>query len=173
MTKKASKEGPPTLANYSDRSMDPDSTHEVKMDTEKRSTEDPDRTVPPEERVHAYKVSPAALPSQRFLPVTGPLMRCRLLSPFPSPRGCQPLPSHVILSSPTVCYQERFFSLLPCVRRAEAGSLGRPPGTPRLHLYPAPSHPHANFFSSSPFFHELEAVLGRRRHLACMCSCCV
>lgn len=85
MTKKVGREGPPPMANYSDRSMDPYSTHEVKVDTEKRSTEDPDRIVPPEDRTHAYMVSPTATFTSRLILFMGPYSAILPRQPCPLP----------------------------------------------------------------------------------------
>lgn len=62
--KKVAEERLPTLKKYSDKAPQgaPHISHEVKMDIEYKSTEDPDRTVPPEQRSKAYRYGPQLVP---------------------------------------------------------------------------------------------------------------
>jgi ATP-dependent DNA helicase 2 subunit 2 len=62
--KKVSEERLPTLKKYSDMAP-PAASHasrEVKMDIEYKSTEDPDRIVPPDQRSKAYRYGPQLVP---------------------------------------------------------------------------------------------------------------
>ncbi|KAI5079496.1 hypothetical protein GOP47_0004975 [Adiantum capillus-veneris] len=62
--KKVSEERLPTLKKYSDKAPRgvPHASHEVKMDIEYKSTEDPDKTVPPDQRTKAYRYGPQLVP---------------------------------------------------------------------------------------------------------------
>ena len=64
MYKKVAEERLPTLKKYSDMAPPgaPHVSHEVKMDIEYRSTEDPDRIVPPDQRSKAYRYGPQLVP---------------------------------------------------------------------------------------------------------------
>ncbi|KAH7425556.1 hypothetical protein KP509_11G060300 [Ceratopteris richardii] len=62
--KKVAEERLPTLKKYSDKAPSgaPHATHEVKMDIEYKSMEDPDKTVPPDQRTKAYQYGPQLVP---------------------------------------------------------------------------------------------------------------
>lgn len=62
--KKVAEERLPTLKKYSDKAPQgaPHVTREVKMDIDYRSTEDPDKIVPPEQRSKAYRYGPQLVP---------------------------------------------------------------------------------------------------------------
>ncbi|KAM0945487.1 putative DNA helicase [Dioscorea sansibarensis] len=62
--KKTSEEKFPTLKKYSDKapSSDKFATHEVKVDFEYKSVEDPDKVVPPEQRIKGYCYGPQVIP---------------------------------------------------------------------------------------------------------------
>ncbi|KAG2729622.1 hypothetical protein I3760_01G259500 [Carya illinoinensis] len=62
--KKTSEEKFPTLKKYSDKAPPTDkfATHEVKVDYEYKSVEDPSRVVPPEERIKGYRYGPQVVP---------------------------------------------------------------------------------------------------------------
>ncbi|GAB4844364.1 ATP-dependent DNA helicase II subunit 2 [Ancistrocladus abbreviatus] len=62
--KKTSEEKFPTLKKYSDKAPPTDkfATHEVKVDYEYKSIEDPSRVVPPEQRIKGYRYGPHVIP---------------------------------------------------------------------------------------------------------------
>ncbi|KAJ0964159.1 hypothetical protein J5N97_029281 [Dioscorea zingiberensis] len=62
--KKTSEEKFPTLKKYSDKAPPSDkfATHEVKVDYEYKSVEDPDKVVPPEQRIKGYRYGPQVVP---------------------------------------------------------------------------------------------------------------
>lgn len=62
--KKTSEEKFPTLKKYSDKahSSDKFATHEIKVDYEYKSMEDPDKVVPPEQRIRGYRYGPQVVP---------------------------------------------------------------------------------------------------------------
>eukprot|EP00250_Pteridium_aquilinum_P033977 c6789_g1_i1 orf=114-2246(+) len=62
--KKVAEERLPTLKKYSDKAPrgGPYVSHEVKMDIEYKSTEDPDKSVPPDQRTKAYRYGPQLVP---------------------------------------------------------------------------------------------------------------
>ncbi|CAI9104637.1 OLC1v1003351C1 [Oldenlandia corymbosa var. corymbosa] len=62
--KKTSEEKFPTLKRYSDRAPPTDkfATHEVKVDYEYRSIQDPSRVVPPEQRIKGFRYGPQVVP---------------------------------------------------------------------------------------------------------------
>lgn len=62
--KKTSEEKFPTLKRYSNKAPPTDkfATHEVKVDYEYKSIEDPNRVVPPEQRIKGYRYGPQVVP---------------------------------------------------------------------------------------------------------------
>ncbi|KAK1303315.1 ATP-dependent DNA helicase 2 subunit KU80 [Acorus calamus] len=62
--KKTSQERLPTLKKYSDKAPPTDkfATHEVKVDFEYKSIEDPNKVVPPEQRIKGYRYGPQVVP---------------------------------------------------------------------------------------------------------------
>ncbi|KAG5231246.1 ATP-dependent DNA helicase [Salix suchowensis] len=62
--KKTSEEKFPTLKKYSDKAPSTDrfATHEVKVDYEYKSVEDPNKVVPPEQRIKGYRYGPQVVP---------------------------------------------------------------------------------------------------------------
>lgn len=62
--KKTSEEKFPTLKKYSDKAPPNDryATHEVKIDYEYKRMEDPDKVVPPEQRIRGYRYGPQVVP---------------------------------------------------------------------------------------------------------------
>ncbi|THU63792.1 hypothetical protein C4D60_Mb01t19570 [Musa balbisiana] len=62
--KKTSEEKFPTLKKYSDKAPASDkfATHEVKVDFEYKSSQDPDIVVPPEQRIKGYRYGPQVVP---------------------------------------------------------------------------------------------------------------
>ncbi|KAI3444684.1 hypothetical protein Pfo_001349 [Paulownia fortunei] len=62
--KKTSEEKFPTLKKYSDKAPPTDkfATHEIKVDYEYKSIEDPNRAVPPEQRIKGYRYGPQVVP---------------------------------------------------------------------------------------------------------------
>ncbi|MCO5563840.1 hypothetical protein L7F22_017489 [Adiantum nelumboides] len=62
--KKVAEERLPTLKKYSDKAPRgaPHVSNEVKMDIEYKSTEDPDKVVPPDQRTKAYRYGPQLVP---------------------------------------------------------------------------------------------------------------
>ncbi|URD75280.1 Ku C terminal domain like [Musa troglodytarum] len=62
--KKTSEEKFPTLKKYSDKAPASDkfATHEVKVDFEYKSSQDPDKVVPPEQRIKGYRYGPQVVP---------------------------------------------------------------------------------------------------------------
>ncbi|KAH6828996.1 Ku80 family protein [Perilla frutescens var. hirtella] len=62
--KKTSEEKFPSLKKYSDKAPPTDkfATHEIKVDYEYRSIEDPNRVVPPEQRIKGYRYGPQVVP---------------------------------------------------------------------------------------------------------------
>ncbi|MED6160577.1 ATP-dependent DNA helicase II subunit 2 [Stylosanthes scabra] len=62
--KKTTEEKFPTLKKYSDKaaSTDKSATHEVKVDYEYKSSQDPDRVVPPDQRIKGYRYGPQIIP---------------------------------------------------------------------------------------------------------------
>ncbi|KAF9618590.1 hypothetical protein IFM89_002285 [Coptis chinensis] len=62
--KKTSEEKFPTLKKYSDIAPPSDkfATHEVKVDYEYKGTEDPNKIVPPEQRIKGYRYGPQVVP---------------------------------------------------------------------------------------------------------------
>ncbi len=54
--KKTSQERPMPVAKFSDRSQAASASHAIVTDTEYKSAADPDKVVPAEDRVKAYKV---------------------------------------------------------------------------------------------------------------------
>ena len=66
MYKKTAQEKFPTLRKYSDQApaSDPHATREVKIDTEYKSSENPDVSIPPEQRTKAFKYG------KHFIPIS-------------------------------------------------------------------------------------------------------
>ncbi|KAL0429012.1 UNVERIFIED_CONTAM: ATP-dependent DNA helicase 2 subunit KU80 [Sesamum radiatum] len=62
--KKTSEEKFPSLKKYSDKAPPTDkfATHEIKVDYEYKSIEDPNRVVPPEQRIKGYRYGPQVVP---------------------------------------------------------------------------------------------------------------
>ncbi|KVH91330.1 Ku70/Ku80 beta-barrel domain-containing protein [Cynara cardunculus var. scolymus] len=62
--KKTSEEKFPTLKKYSDKapSTDKFATHEIKIDYEYKSVQDPSKVVPPEQRIKGYRYGPQVIP---------------------------------------------------------------------------------------------------------------
>ncbi|XP_012083570.1 ATP-dependent DNA helicase 2 subunit KU80 isoform X2 [Jatropha curcas] len=62
--KKTSEEKFPTLEKYSDKAPPTDkyATHEVKVDYEYKSIDDPSKVVPPEQRIKGYRYGPQVIP---------------------------------------------------------------------------------------------------------------
>lgn len=62
--KKTSEEKFPTLKRYSDKAPKSDkfATHEIKVDYEYKSIQDPDKVVPPEQRIRGYPYGPQVVP---------------------------------------------------------------------------------------------------------------
>ncbi|CAI0385506.1 unnamed protein product [Linum tenue] len=62
--KKTAEEKFPTLKKYSDKAPPTDkfATHDVKVDYEYQSVEDPDKVVPPEQRIKGYRYGPQVVP---------------------------------------------------------------------------------------------------------------
>ncbi|XP_072966098.1 ATP-dependent DNA helicase 2 subunit KU80 isoform X1 [Typha angustifolia] len=62
--KKTSEEKFPTLKKYSDKAPASDkfATHEVKVDFEYKSSEDPEKVIPPEQRIKGYRYGPQVVP---------------------------------------------------------------------------------------------------------------
>ncbi|PIA45053.1 hypothetical protein AQUCO_01700540v1 [Aquilegia coerulea] len=62
--KKTSEEKFPTLKKYSDKAPPTDrfATHEVKVDYEYKGAEDPNKVVPPEQRIKGYRYGPQVVP---------------------------------------------------------------------------------------------------------------
>ncbi|PNY13475.1 ATP-dependent DNA helicase 2 subunit ku80-like protein [Trifolium pratense] len=62
--KKTQEEKFPTLKKYSDKAPQTDkfATHEVKVDYEYKSAEDPDKVVPPDQRIKGYRYGPQIVP---------------------------------------------------------------------------------------------------------------
>eukprot|EP00253_Pinus_taeda_P008801 PITA_08801 len=62
--KKTYQERMPSLKKYSDKAPpnDPYATREVKMDVQYKNREDPDKTVPPEQRIKGFKYGPQVVP---------------------------------------------------------------------------------------------------------------
>ncbi|KAJ1440679.1 SPOC-like, C-terminal domain superfamily [Sesbania bispinosa] len=62
--KKTAEEKFPTLKKYSDKAPlnDKSATHEVKVDYEYKSSEDPDKVVPPDQRIKGYRYGPQIIP---------------------------------------------------------------------------------------------------------------
>lgn len=62
--KKTAEEKFPTLKKYSDEAPTSDkyATHEVKVDFEYKIIEDPDKIVPPEQRIKGYRYGPQVVP---------------------------------------------------------------------------------------------------------------
>ncbi|CAJ1949838.1 unnamed protein product [Sphenostylis stenocarpa] len=62
--KKTAEEKFPTLKKYSDKAPPNDkyATHEVKIDYEYKSSEDPDKVVPPDQRIKGYPYGPQIVP---------------------------------------------------------------------------------------------------------------
>ncbi|XP_073141287.1 ATP-dependent DNA helicase 2 subunit KU80 [Henckelia pumila] len=62
--KKTSEEKFPSLKKYSDKAplTDKFATHEIKVDYEYKSVADPDRVVPPEQRIKGYRYGPQVVP---------------------------------------------------------------------------------------------------------------
>ncbi|KAL3616562.1 ATP-dependent DNA helicase II subunit 2 [Castilleja foliolosa] len=62
--KKTSEEKFPTFKKYSDKAppMDKFATHEIKVDYEYKCIEDPNRVVPPEQRIRGYRYGPQVVP---------------------------------------------------------------------------------------------------------------
>ncbi|KAL0397780.1 UNVERIFIED_CONTAM: ATP-dependent DNA helicase 2 subunit KU80 [Sesamum calycinum] len=62
--KKTSEEKFPSLKKYSDKAplTDKFATHEIKVDYEYKSIEDPNRVVPPEQRIKGYRYGPQVVP---------------------------------------------------------------------------------------------------------------
>lgn len=67
MYKKTAQEKFPTLKKYSGQApaSDPHATREVKIDTEYKSSENPDVSIPPEQRAKAYKYG------KNYIPISG------------------------------------------------------------------------------------------------------
>lgn len=64
MYKKTSEEKFPSLKKYSDKAPPTDkyATHEVKVDYEYKSVEDPSKVVPPHQRIKGYRYGPQVVP---------------------------------------------------------------------------------------------------------------
>lgn len=64
MYKKTAKERFPVLKKYSDQAPPSDkfATHEVKVDFEYKSVIDPERVVPPEQRIKGFRYGPQVIP---------------------------------------------------------------------------------------------------------------
>lgn len=64
MYKKTSEEKFPTLKKYSDKAPATDkfATREIKIDYEYRSIHEPDKIVPPEQRIKGYRYGPEVVP---------------------------------------------------------------------------------------------------------------
>jgi ATP-dependent DNA helicase 2 subunit 2 len=62
--KKTIEERFPTLKKYSDKAPPTNrfATHEVKLDYEYKSVEDPSKVVPPEQRIKGYRYGPQVVP---------------------------------------------------------------------------------------------------------------
>jgi ATP-dependent DNA helicase 2 subunit 2 len=62
--KKTMKEKIPTLKKYSDKAPpnDPNATREVKMDVDYKSREDPDKKIPPDQRIKGFHYGPQVVP---------------------------------------------------------------------------------------------------------------
>ncbi|GJU41180.1 ATP-dependent DNA helicase 2 subunit KU80 [Tanacetum coccineum] len=62
--KKTSEEKFPTLKKYSDKAPPTDkfATHEIKLDYDYKSVQDPNKFVPPEQRIKGYKYGPQVIP---------------------------------------------------------------------------------------------------------------
>lgn len=62
--KKTSEEKIPTLKKYSDNAPPTDkyATHEVKVEYEYKSTEDPSKVIPPDQRIKGYRYGPQVIP---------------------------------------------------------------------------------------------------------------
>ncbi|KAI3692357.1 hypothetical protein L6452_32171 [Arctium lappa] len=62
--KKTSEEKFPTLKKYSDKAPATDkfATHEIKVDYEYKSVQDPSKVVPPEQRIKGYRYGPQVIP---------------------------------------------------------------------------------------------------------------
>lgn len=62
--KKTSEEKFPTLKKYSEKAPPTDrfATHEVKVDFEYKSVEDPSKVVPPDQRIKGYRYGPQVIP---------------------------------------------------------------------------------------------------------------
>lgn len=67
MYKKTAQEKFPSLKKFSDKAppTDPHATREVKMDTEYKSLDNPDLSIPPEQRTKAYRYG------KNFIPISG------------------------------------------------------------------------------------------------------
>lgn len=64
MYKKTSEEKFPTLKKYSDKApaIAKYATHEIKVDYEYKSVENPGKVVPPEQRIKGYRYGPQVIP---------------------------------------------------------------------------------------------------------------
>lgn len=64
MYKKTSEEKFPTLKKYSDKAPATAkyATHEIKVDYEYKSVENPGKVVPPEQRIKGYRYGPQVIP---------------------------------------------------------------------------------------------------------------
>lgn len=62
--KKTSEEKFPTMKKYSNKAPPTDkfATHEIKVDYEYKSVEDPNRVIPPEQRIRGYRYGPQVVP---------------------------------------------------------------------------------------------------------------
>ncbi|XP_050237337.1 ATP-dependent DNA helicase 2 subunit KU80 [Mercurialis annua] len=62
--KKTSEEKLPTLKKYSDKAPPTDkyATHEIKVDYEYKSTDDPNKVVPPDQRIKGFRYGPQVIP---------------------------------------------------------------------------------------------------------------
>ncbi|CAK8575064.1 unnamed protein product [Lathyrus sativus] len=62
--KKTQEEKFPTLKKYSDKAPQSDkfATHEVKIDYEYKSSDDPDKVIPPDQRIKGYRYGPQIVP---------------------------------------------------------------------------------------------------------------
>lgn len=62
--KKTSEEKFPSLKKYSDKAPPTDrfATHEVKVDYEYKSVDDPCKVIPPEQRIKGYRYGPQVVP---------------------------------------------------------------------------------------------------------------
>ncbi|PWA51740.1 Ku70/Ku80 beta-barrel domain-containing protein [Artemisia annua] len=62
--KKTAEEKFPTLKKYSDKAPPTDkfATHEIKLDYDYKSVQDPNKVVPPEQRIKGYKYGPQVIP---------------------------------------------------------------------------------------------------------------